>query len=340
MAILDDIAKEVGVSTVTVRNVLNGRNKESWPSAKQRADEIRRIAASHNYRPNAAARATATGRFNNIALVLEAGAPGHLFYGTLEAVRSSLRERAYHLVMGDMPHEDPGSDTDLPMVLRELSADGLLINCYGKMPPYFMREIERYQIPAIWINMKFAKDCVHPDDFAAGREATRRLLDLGHRKIAYVDMLAPHHYSALDRLAGYRAVMREAGLPESVLGANGITVADWLNFLTGVLSNPNRPTAVLAYEQDRALTTYCAALRAGLNMPEDLSLMTFHSGQLQIGSIRIDTMFVPAKELGEVGVEMLVDKIQNPSRIFEPRVLPHSYRPGLTCGPVPPGSRR
>jgi LacI family transcriptional regulator len=338
VALLDDIAREVGVSTVTVRNVLNGRNKETWPTAKQRADEIRRIAAHYNYRPNAAARATATGRFSNIALVLatEANTLDHLFYGTLWAVRTSLREHGLHLVIGDLPKERPGDDEGLPMVLRELSADGLLINCIERVPEFFLRQTERCRVPSVWMNIKLARDCVYPDDLAAGREATQRLIDLGHRRIAYMDLRPAVHYSSTDRREGYMVAMREAGLLEWILPQVGSSPADWEPFMTDVLSAADRPTAIVAYEQDRAMVVCFAALRLGLSLPADLSLITFHSGERASSSFAIDTMRIPSEALGEYGVETLIRKIEDPSRVFEPRGVPHVYRPGSTCGP-PPG---
>ena len=74
MATLAEIAREAGVSPATVSNVLNGRNKENWGSSARRADEIRAVAQRMGYRPNAAARATATGRFGAVALLLLLGA--------------------------------------------------------------------------------------------------------------------------------------------------------------------------------------------------------------------------------------------------------------------------
>jgi DNA-binding LacI/PurR family transcriptional regulator len=61
MATLEEIAREAGVSRYTVSNVLRGRNKENWACTAERAERIRAIAERLNYRPNAAAVATATG---------------------------------------------------------------------------------------------------------------------------------------------------------------------------------------------------------------------------------------------------------------------------------------
>jgi DNA-binding LacI/PurR family transcriptional regulator len=69
MATLEEIAREAGVSRYTVSNVLRGRNKENWACTVERAERIRGIAERLNYRPNAAAVATATGRFGASGLL-------------------------------------------------------------------------------------------------------------------------------------------------------------------------------------------------------------------------------------------------------------------------------
>ncbi|HAI10107.1 MAG TPA: hypothetical protein DCM28_00255, partial [Phycisphaerales bacterium] len=70
MSKLEMIAAEAGVSKHTVARVLNGKTKEVWPSTIKRADHIRKLAAKHGYRTNAAASAIRTKRFNANGLLL------------------------------------------------------------------------------------------------------------------------------------------------------------------------------------------------------------------------------------------------------------------------------
>ena len=80
----------------------------------------------------------------------------------------------------------------------------------------------------MWVNAKFEVDCVYPDDYGAAKSATRQLIELGHRRIAFVHFINPlfgatfeesrprFHYSVEDRAFGYRDAMREAGLSPRV----------------------------------------------------------------------------------------------------------------------------
>jgi LacI family transcriptional regulator len=104
MATLEEIAREAGVSRYTVSNVLRGRNKENWACTAERAERIRAIAARLNYRPNAAAVATATGRFGAIGLLASRRHPhGALLDTLLNSVRHHLTERELHLTLGNLP---------------------------------------------------------------------------------------------------------------------------------------------------------------------------------------------------------------------------------------------
>src|ERR1700721_168715 len=71
MVTLRQIAEEAGVSVQTVANVLQGRNKERWPSVAERARQIRAIAARLEYRPSAAAKSMRTHRSHQIGILIK-----------------------------------------------------------------------------------------------------------------------------------------------------------------------------------------------------------------------------------------------------------------------------
>jgi DNA-binding LacI/PurR family transcriptional regulator len=176
---------------------------------------------------------------------------------------------------------------------------------------------------------------VHYDDLKAGREATEVLIARGHRKIAYVDFTRFHeqpdsHYSRVDRHAGYVQVMQQAGLiatPREQFA--GVAGKARLQTLIQLFQSPNRPTAIITYDgPERVLL---AAAMAGLRVPEDLSIISFDE-ELPIGSLAEDgenyvglsvaSLRLPTSEAGQLAVELLLKKIENPGSTFKPHVLP------------------
>jgi LacI family transcriptional regulator len=331
MALADDIARDIGVSPATVRNVLSGRNKEIWPSAKRRADEIREAAASRRYRINTAARAIATGRFNNIALVLSReDFHVHMFQEALLSLRNAARKANLHVVLGDLPTEDTAPD-HLPDFLRELSVDGMLVSCIDEVAASVFPWINHYRIPAVWMNIKLPADCLFPDDQAGAIEATSKLIELGHRSILYIDNSRNRHYSRVDRLTGYSAAMTSASLPLRITDIDVTSPGE----LGELLRAAGAPTAIVAYGWEFAVRAYCVALGVGLKVPTDLSIISFHSAPVWFTDKPIATMLIPAVEMGRRGVEELERKIATPTYSVEPLALPFGYFQGASVD-VPP----
>ena len=335
MATLEEIAREAGVSRYTVSNVLRGRNKENWACTAERAERIRGIAARLNYRPNAAAVATATGRFGAIGLLASRRHPHGALLGTLlNSVRHHLTERELHLTLGNLPDESLTDEAYVPRILREWSVDGLLINYISGIPDKMIELIQRYQIPSVWLNAKLESDCVYPDDFEAAGQACKYLLQMGHRRIAYVDYMSSGHYSTADRRNGYLRAMRSARLkPQVFSNARERPQTEWLDLSCEWLRAPERPTAVITYEADRALPVFCAALKLGLDVPRDLSILSFHDMDVMTVGVRLTTMEIPMVQSGAVAVEMVNEKISNPGLSLPARAIKANLIEGASCAP-------
>src|SRR4029453_19044681 len=105
-----------------------------------------------------------------------------------------------------------------------------IVNYTHEILPGMLEVIRAHHTPAVWLNAKLAEDCVYPDAFGAARNATADLIGLGHRRIAFVKLIAPWlspgatveqtlarmHYSIAARRDGYLTAMREAGLAPQV----------------------------------------------------------------------------------------------------------------------------
>ncbi len=328
-----DLAKLAGVSTVTIHKALSNRAGVS-DAMRQR---IHGLAAEHGYRLNTHAKATRQGRCGNIALLLStqpirSNLPTELVLGIQEA----LEQHDYHMSIARLPDQKLTDEGFVPKMLREMFADGLLVNYTDHMPQQMLDLIARYRIPSVWLNSHQANDCVYSDDEAAGRDATRRLLAAGHRRIAYVDFShdlnadPDSHYSAVSRRDGYAMAMVDAGLTPQV-EQRPVLYKDRAQAATELLQSPDRPTAIVAYSGPVAITLLLAAAKLQLQVPRDLAMITFGDRKIVDPGIIIDTFIVPQAEMGRVGVEMLLQKIQDPTRALPARVVGFSLAGGQTC---------
>ena len=275
---LSAIAHEVGVAVSTVSYVLSGKHREARISQK-RVDEIMLVARRMNYRPNAAAVAMRSGRFNAIGFaVSDIAGRQSIFPDMLDQILRTSRENDMHLVMGQLTDEQFDPTHALPRILREWTIDGLLINYLQDFRPELIHAIVEHQIPSLWVNVRIEADCVHPDDQGSTRAAVEHLAALGHRHIAYLTFNHSNHYSHPDRLAGYEQGMRAIGREPRVLSSGTyFPRAERHARAVSMLSGPDRPTAIIAYEIDDALPVMTAAFSMGLRLPDDLSLVGIES---------------------------------------------------------------
>lgn len=312
---LKQIAQMTGLSIPTVSDVLNKKGELYKPETRQRVLDAAR---SLGYHPNAAARAMTTGRFGTVALLLSTK-PHFSYLPTelLEGIHDALAERELNLMLSKLPDEKLVSEDFVPTVLKQWMVDGLLINYINELPEPLARTLHQFRLPSVYINIKREFDSVYVDDLAGARVATQRLIDLGHRSIAYLHLSQTEleatslgHYSARDRHAGFAHAMRSAGLaPRALFGGPQLPFCEWSARIAVELKQSDRPTAVLTYGNGEASAVLAAARLAGLSVPRDLSVITFANAPMVEPDLALATMVLPWREIGSAGVTALLNKI-------------------------------
>jgi LacI family transcriptional regulator len=328
-----DIAAKLGIGQKTVSRVFT--NPELVSDALR--SRVVGIARELGYRPNTGARAMRTGRFETVVLVQStertaSPMPEMLVIGMDEVLSGA----DVSLVFARLPDDQLVSDEFVPKVVRELLADGLLINYDTNIPRRLVELIHDNQLPAVWLNTRHVTATVRPDDLAAGDAATQALIDRGHRRILYADGFIDNgpwvHYSRKDRLAGYRAAMTRAGLPHhEALPDHSINRMAW----AGAMLERHLPTAVIGYGGDYEISPFlCAALRLGWSIPDQLSLVSFGPAPYFCG-FDIATWLVPQLDMGRHAARQLLATMRDRSLVPQEVVLPYTMHPGATLAMAP-----
>lgn len=320
MVTLEEIAQRAGVSRNTAARALSGKTKANWLSTARRVAHIRRIARHMGYLPNAAAQATRGGRFSAFTLLLSTqGGRSTWSSDLLDGILDAMGAFGLHLNIAKLPDEVLTDAAALPRLLTTLASDGLLVNYTDHIPEPMIGLIREHRVPAVWVNSKQAHDCVHPDDFGAGRLAAEHLLGLGHTRIAFADyshalgMLEEAHYSALDRAAGYSAAMQRAGLsPRVIRQPKYAPMPNREGFSVDWLSKPRRPTAVVCHSAGTLLPLYAACRTLRLAIPDDLSVVHIGADTPIPLAVTPTLACIDEKGVGRAAVEMLVRKTADP----------------------------
>ena len=337
-----DIALQLGVSKSAVSLALNKPEKECLlaPATRER---IIREARRMGYRTNTIAQTLRTGRFNAISLIVGDEPfylPAEIAYGAEQC----LEKNGCHLILSWLDERRLTSSDYVPKILDEWACDGLLLHPPRRFPQRIQEVIERFKVPSIWLNNKLDHDCVHFDDFAAARDVTTRLIGLGHRDIVYVHLYDFEHYSEADRLAGYECAMRAARLKprpylvRSEIALRDIRIDNRHELADAILALKPRPTAILCYEMAEAGPIFTSALRQGIRVPGQLSLVTFGGAKRNDSGFSISTINLQLEELGRRGAEQVLRKITHPRKALPPVVIPLRWGEGEVT--MAPPSRR
>jgi LacI family transcriptional regulator len=330
-----DVAALAGVGHPSVSVVLNGARSGMHvaPATRQR---ILQAAEDLGYRPNTSARAMKTGRFGCVGLLTSTEPKrSNIQLEMQRGIHDELAAHDLHLMLVQAPDASLTDEAAVPRLLREWMVDGLLIGYNVGVPSQMAEIINQHHIPSVWLNADQEFDCVRPDDENGTYAATKHLLQLGHRRIAYISIARPVHYSVAARERGYLPGDEEAGLAPQV-HEEDLEFPDARNTklcAVGLLSM--RPTAMLFYGGESAVLTFYAAQQMGLRVPEDLSLVSTGETRLPASTPQSTRLLIPFYEIGRESVRQLLRKIENPSEVLPAQTLPLALVPGETCAPAP-----
>ena len=304
-----DVAERAGVSVTTVSRALR---HSALVSAETRA---RVLAAAEElaFAVSRTASSLATGRLGRVA-VLVSGHLGAWFNGSiLDGIYVTLRDAGHELVIYRI-NDAAERERFFATLPARRNADALIVASFA------LTEVEHGRLrdlsmPLVYLNQQ-APDAasVSIDDVAGARTAARHLLNLGHRRIAYIraDDAAGFRYSASLRAQGYRHELVAAGIPEeqrSVLTARSAT--DGEQVVGQFLAAPTLPTALMVESDELAMSVMAACWRMGLRTPEDVSVIGFDDHAMA-GTFGLSTMAQPVDELGReaaaLALALVVDK--------------------------------
>ncbi|WP_062437009.1 LacI family DNA-binding transcriptional regulator [Herbidospora daliensis] len=298
---LAHIAKLAGVSAPTVSKVINGHPGVASSTRRRIEDLVR----EHGWR-----RRPDTGESSAVVEVVFESLDS---LWALELIRGMDEvTQADGLVLGliDMrgrrtPHE---GWTDQALARRPLG----IIAVSADIAERQRDRLASRSIPLVALDPRGEPEhgvpSVGATNWNGGLSATRHLLELGHRRIAMVN--GPDTLMCCRaRLDGYRAALDAAGVPPdpSLVRTAPLYVEGGRTEAAALLASPDRPTAVFAANDLQALGVYQAAHRAGLRVPEDLSVVGFDDLPLaQWADPPMTTVRQPLRKMGAAAARMVL----------------------------------
>lgn len=309
---MKDIARELGVSVATVSRALNN----SKAISKERREMIQSYAREHNFIPNIIAkdlRNTKVKPINLIGLILPE-AVHYYFASVLAGVEEEARRRGYRVLVGQS-HETYEREVELCKSFYQSRVCGIIISLAKDTQQYdHFRELQQRGLPTVFYDRichGINASRVVVDDYQGTYNAVCHLIKTGCKRIAFFG--SPMHLEiSKNRFNGYKDALLKYKLP---IDENLIRICD--NQKDAERTTPElilaeqRPDAFFAINDDTAVGILRVVKRAGLRVPEDISICGFGDGfRAQSSDPQLTTVSQLGEEVGKKAAGILIDEVE------------------------------
>lgn len=300
---LEMVAQAAGVSPSTVSRILNGSAVVS--ELKKKA--VDQAVADLGFIPNPVARGLAGGRTLSVGVITQAiDSP---FYGAaLRGIEDELDPVGYSALFVS-GHWNATIEAHCINVLRSRRVDGIIV-LTGRLTDQALKLCAKSMPVVVTGRTLQAAGLValNFNNFAGGQTATRHLIELGHRQIAFISGDAEQP-DGIERLRGYRAALEAAGIAynPALVVSGDFTEASGILAVDRLLETRQRFTAVFAANDQMAFGAGLALYRHSIRVPQDVSLVGFDDLLTSLHVIPpLTTVHQPAYELGRLAATAML----------------------------------
>lgn len=306
-ATINDIARLAGVSKKTVSRVIN----QSPFVRDETRERIEAVIAEWGYAPDPQARGLAFRRSFLIGMIYDNPNPQYVVNMQL-GLLDGLRGSGFELVVHPCDRASPTFLADIRAFVERQKLFGVVLPpsvSEDERVAKLLNEIGCSYIRIASVELDKPENMIVGHDRLGGSQAARHILELGHRRIAFIS--GPETFrSSHERRGGFEDALAEKGMK---LGPNDIVQGAY-TFESGVacgdelLARVPRPTAIFAGNDEMAAGVLQSARKAGLRVPEDLTVVGFDDFQIaQAVWPPLTTVRTPTREIGRMAAEKLID---------------------------------
>jgi len=308
---LDDIARRLKVSRVTVSKALRGHSDISVETTKH----VREMAAKLGYTPNIIARSLSSRRSHMIGLVVPKIAH-HFFSSVIEAVYDTAFENKYETIL-TVSQESADREWEHLQTLVAMRVDGIIISISQQTQDLKrFKWIQKMGVHLVFVDRKPEQplagfSSVLTNDQEGAFQAVEHAIKVGYRKIGFIGGDRTINIGK-DRLLGFDNALKEYGIPynQDWVVPGGYGKDDGYAAFKRLYENHTMPEFILAVTYPVALGMYEAAKSMGIRIPDDIDIICF--GDSDVGRLlspAISAVRQPTRELGSRAVQILLENI-------------------------------
>jgi len=327
---LKQLAGDLNVSAMTVSRALRG---DVGVSETMR-QTIQEYAREVNYQPNLLARGLVMQR-SHVLGVLIPDLSDSFWLDAVLGMERTVRAEGYHILLAHSSDTAAVERSEIGTLISR-GVDALLIACCAPGDnASVLADVQTRGIPVVLFDRHVTAQTfsgVFFDDFAGATQAVEHLIGLGRTRI--VHLAGDERFSTSHaRLEGYRAVMKKADLPETIVEA-GFGEESGFRAMRTLLDRGQRQfDAVFAAHDPSAIGALRALLEAGVSVPEEVALVGF--GNIRCAehvSVPLTTVAQSRHALGEALARLALDRLHHPAAPPTEIVLPTQLIVRQSCG--------
>lgn len=308
---IEDIAKEAGVSIATVSRVMNNTKAVS----DELRDRVNAVIEKNQFKPNSLARGLATNKTQSIGIIIP-DISNPVFATLVKGANEICHKKGYTLMVSESLGERDREE-ELLLGLEEKYIDGVLLA--GIYVDSQLVEIaESMEYPVVLIGQEDVDNCnklsvVIHDNEEATYEATKLLIQAGHREIAYIGGPEHDYSSGVKRFQGYKRALEEEDIKANdyMVYYGDFTLSSGYKGMEKILEdNKDVLTAVIIGNDMMAIGAIRLIRGKGLQVPEDISIIGMDG--IEIGAYitpMLTTIEFPYYEEGVKAANVLMDYI-------------------------------
>ena len=325
------VAAEAGVSLQTVSRVIN-KGPNVRPAVIERVEAA---VAKLGYVPSLAARRMGGNRsfllmaLNDRDRTIEAWTSGQgadwvdqmLMGGMLRCAESG-----YHMIFELIDTHSAHVEREVQAAISALRPDGLILTPPHSDNPQITGLLVRLGLPFARLCSETPGDgfAISMNEALAAQVAVEHLLDLGHRRIGFITGSDEYAVSAVRR-EGWRRAHADRGLPldPALEGDGDFTFESGERATAALLALAEPPTAILASNDQMALAAQTVAAARGLQVPHDLSIVSFDDTPVvRFSRPPMTAVVQPIAEMTRAAADLLIRATANVDHLPTSVVVP------------------
>lgn len=317
-----DVAREAGVSMATVSRVVNGNPNVKPTTRKKVLAAIERL----GYRPNAVARGLASKKTTTVGVIIPD--ISSLFFSELaRGIEDIATMYKYNIILCN---SDNRLEKELQLIntLLEKQVDGLLF-LGSEIKEDHLQTLSTAAVPVVLAATRDADNIlpsVTIDHFQAAYDATKALIERGHKRVAILSGPQTDPLGGLLRFEGYKKALADSGiaLDEELVKSGSYWYETGLRNMNEFLKLDNPPTAVFAANDEVAIGAIHAIQDAGKSVPGDIEIIGHDNIRLaEMVRPKLSTVVQPMYDIGAVAMRLLTKYMNNEHVEEHVVLLPH-----------------